>query len=85
MKVTVTWAIDGHQISSFDTFLKECNGRYLATPRPAVEKLYISFGFDSVTDYAMFIQVWDRHCKPIVEVKKDQLWRKILRRIGVNI
>lgn len=65
----------------FHEILCACGGRYLGTPRDCVkhEGCYrADYSYDPTTG---FDARWRRCVEDVREVRKDQWWRKLLRRV----
>ena len=74
------------KLKQFDELLKACNGRYLGNPYETHDqwgRYRASFEFDLSEDSNKFGRLWGAMNTPIVEIRKDQLWRRILRRFKI--
>lgn len=82
--MTVTVNNQKIPLSHFQTFhelLCHCGGRYLANPRQVDDHVRVSY---TVEDYPGMSAGWLRVTTVIREVRRNQRWRVILRRLGFS-
>jgi len=75
------------KLDQFDEILKSCGGRYLCNPEQS--KVWscwrVSYEYDTSEALNRHGKIWRRITTNIKEVRNDQWWRKLLRRIGIPI
>jgi len=72
------------KLGQFDQLLKKVGGRYLSNPRKNPGKwgeYRVDFELETGESQDRFYSAWSRLNREIVETRKDQKWRIILRRI----
>lgn len=74
--------IPKHKLSQFDEILKATGGRYLSNPR--FSRHDDCFRVDYIPGETTS-QTWSRCLEDVGEVRKDQWWRKLLRRMKVGV
>lgn len=79
MSIRVTETIPSHQMEKFHEILCATGGRYLNNPQKFGNKSFI-VTYES-GDYNLQHKMWFNYTTDIKEIKKDQIWRKLLRRI----
>lgn len=82
MTVKVTEYVPNEKLKQFTELLSSCGGYFTHNPRYGKLTTWVSY---EVEDYARFSKAWRRVNTPIVEKRKDGLWRRIVRRLGINI
>lgn len=81
--VEVSMDIAGAKFGQFHTLMVEQGGRYLTNPSEFTHgtNRFMSVRFEMPTDdYTIFQENWIRASQDVVEVRKDQWWRKLSRR-----
>jgi hypothetical protein len=63
----------------FNEILKATGGRYVGNPCPMTRCVLVSYEPGPETQAR-----WARCNEDVKEVRKDQLWRRMLRRLGVK-
>jgi len=71
--------IPGHKFREWQEILKATGGRYLQNPR-VLEGAIVVVDYEP-GDYQAMNEAWARCNTPISETRKDQPWRRQLRRI----
>lgn len=66
--------------SQFHDILCATGGRYLANPLDCGDTVRVSY---EPGDYRAQAEAWNRCTQPVLEVRKDQAWRRWLRRLGL--
>lgn len=75
--------VPANKLAAFQEILRCTGGYFLSNPRPLKDDLYL-VDYEP-GDYRAQTEAWSRCMTPIREVRKDQRWRRLLRRIGINI
>lgn len=81
--VEVSMDVAYNKFGQFHALMVERGGRYLMNPSEFTlgTKRFISVCFEMPTDdYTIFQENWIRSTQDVVEVRKDQWWRKLSRR-----
>lgn len=81
--VEVSMNIAGAKLGQFHTLMVERGGRYLMNPfrYNFKNEPFVLVCFEMPTDdYTIFQEAWIRATQDVVEVRKDQWWRKLSRR-----
>ena len=76
--------IPAHKLGQFHEVLCACGGRYRGNPRDCTkqEGVYrVDYSYDPTTG---FDERWRRCIEDVREVRKDQWWRRMLRRLANN-
>ena len=76
--VTITEFVPIEKIKEFHKILCATGGRYLQNPYQVGERVRVHY---ETENYAAHNEAWLRVITPIKEVKKDQFWRIVIRRI----
>jgi hypothetical protein len=71
------------KLVAFQEILRFTGGYFLANPRPLNADTYL-VDYEP-GNYRAQTEAWNRCMTPIREVRKDQRWRRLLRRIGINV
>lgn len=80
MTVTVTGQrVPASKFQQFHDILCATGGRYLGSPTQIGDVVLASYQTD---DYVGMNEAWNRCTRAIREVRKDQTWRVVLRRLG---
>jgi hypothetical protein len=66
------------KMSQFDEILKASGGRYIGNPQESHDCFRVNYEYDPEKG---FDQRWDRVNRDVVEVRKDQWWRILGRRL----
>lgn len=82
MTVQATEYIPNEKLKQFAELLSFCGGRFTHNPSIGKKQTLVSYEID---DYARFSKAWVRINTQIIEKRKDELWRIIFRRLGINI
>lgn len=80
MTITATEYIPAEKFAQFHEILVATGGRYLRKPFPLWSHVEVHYEFG---DYVAHQQAWMRCTTQIREVRRDQWWRKIMRRCGL--
>jgi hypothetical protein len=79
MKV-YNYSVELNKVKQFDEIIKATGARYLSTPRYLKYEFRADFEPGETTLEKLTQMETD-----ILEVRKDQWWRKLLRRIGAKV
>lgn len=71
-------AIPKHKMRQFHEILCSTGGRYTSNPRDYGDVVRVDY---TPGDYKAQRDAWCRVITDVKEVRKDQLWRRLLRRI----
>lgn len=82
MTVTVITNIPKEKFFQFARLLSDFNGRFIDNPLELREKVQVHY---MIEHHREFDEAWARCTTPIVEIRKDQWWRKALRRIRIKV
>lgn len=73
------------KLGQFKEVFNQHSGFYLRNPIISELGGEFSFQFDDINDYNAFNREWDRLNTQIKEIRSDQPWKKVLRRVGVRV
>jgi hypothetical protein len=73
----VTQSIPAEKICQFTEILSATGGRYLSNPFPLWRVVQVHY---EPGDYTTQCEAWERCVTPIRETRRDQRWRKVIRR-----
>ena len=82
MTVEITEYVPNEKLKQFTELLDCCGGHFTHNPRYGKLTTWVSYEVD---DYARFSKAWVRVNTQIVEKRKDALWRRIFRRLGMSV
>lgn len=77
MSMTVTEYIPKEKFQQFHDILCSTGGRYLREPFTLFKTVEVHY---EPGDYEAQCRAWAQCNTPVTEVRKDQRWRKVLRR-----
>lgn len=80
MPIIVSDKIPKHKFSQFHDILCATNGRYKENPKLIGNFVYVVY---LTGDYQKQCDLWHSVTTNIVEKRKDQYWRKILRNLSL--
>lgn len=78
MSITVTEKIPVNRWRQFHEILIATNGRYLSNPIKIYDMIHLHY---EPGDYKAQCEMWNRVTVEIKETRRDQFWRRILRRL----
>ena len=81
MTITVTEYISVEKIAQFHAIICSTGGRYISNPLLYGRRVFVSY---EPGDYIAHAKAWARCVTPIREVRRNQWWRVVLRRIGLR-
>ena len=79
MCIEITESIPRERMNQFHQILCSTGGRYIGNPIEVGRSFRVRY---IAGDYKTQCESWARCITKIKEVRKDQLWRRMLRRIG---
>ena len=77
---TVNEMIPAGKMGRFHEILVATGGRYLHNPLLIGQSYMVDY---APGDYVQQSRLWEQAIKPITEVRRDQWWRKLLRRVRI--
>lgn len=77
----VNWTVPINKFMCFHYTLCQEGGRYLSNPVILDDVVEVKISID---DFNKIIDALDRYPNDVIEIRRDQWWRKILRRFGVK-
>ncbi len=81
-KMKITRSIPAEKLGQFHEILCATGGRYARNPLRFGQLVEVCF---EPGDYEEMQRRWDRVTVDVTEVRKDQWWRRFLRRCGVSV
>ncbi len=84
MSVTISEFIPRRKMCQFHAIIKACGGRYSGNPFEMGDSVSVRYVYDSVEGLKKHDECWRRVTQDVIEVRKDQWWRKRLRRLGLG-
>lgn len=66
----------------FHSLICEFGGTYTCNPIISSDDVIVYYEFSDVSKYNEFLQAWFSQTQDVVEIRKDQWWRVLLRRLG---
>lgn len=81
MNIEISEIIPNKKFRQFHEILCNNNGRYIFPPLELWGTWQIRYGFDENKDYNNFNRQYHLVTTPVQEIRKDQKWRKLFRRI----
>lgn len=70
------------KFAQFHNILCASGGRYLRNPYKQYEVVVVSYELDSTEKMVSFQKAWALVTKNMREIRKDQWWRKVIRRLS---
>ena len=83
IRITNSPIPDG-RLTLFDQILKDCGGRYLSNPIDAPDqwgRYRVIYEYDNSTKANEHARRWNQLTTDVREMRTDQWWRKLIRRI----
>jgi hypothetical protein len=81
MTIVIRDKIPTEKFAQFHEILCATGGRYIRTPEANHGVITVDY---EAGDYAQHNELWRRITTPITEVRKDQWWRVVFRRIALT-
>ena len=81
MTVIISGYVPAEKMNQFHAILSATGGRYLRDPILSRGQVHVYY---EAGDYAAHCEAWSRCVTQVREVRRDQLWRRVLRRIGLR-
>lgn len=78
----ITESIPKEKFAQFHEILCKTGGRYLRPPFQRFDSIEVHY---APGDYGTQLELWYQCIKKINEVRRDQWWRCLLRRIGIHL
>jgi hypothetical protein len=78
----VTWYVPKTKFWYFHQILCETGGRYISNPNVLQDVVLVTFKTDNIVQMQ---DLWYKFPNEVVEIRKDQWWRKLLRRFWINV
>lgn len=76
--------VSRYKFKKFHTLLSEFGGYYQSNPVIFSDSVSVHYGFVDIEQYNKFCKAWRMCTEDVVEVRKDQWWRILLRKLGFN-
>jgi len=84
MSVKVSESVPRGKMEQFHEILKACGGRYLANPFVVGESVVVHYEYERVEACNEHGSRWRRITEDVREVRRDQWWRKLVRRCSFS-
>lgn len=75
--------IPREKFNTFHAILCSTYGYYLDTPYDTGHFVVVSYGYDDMQGYADHCEAWKRVNTPIREIRRNQMFRRWLRKLGL--
>lgn len=69
-----------NKMKQFHEILCATGGRYTSNPRLSGDVYRVDYTYEDIQAYKKFCDAWNQLNTSIVEIRRDQWWRKMLRR-----
>lgn len=80
MSIKVSDKIPLRKFDQFHDILKSCGGRYINNPFIINKFVFVYYEYQDVHNINKHNTYWCRVTEDVSEIRKDQWWRKLVRR-----